>query len=296
MIIKSVGKILLRILGEDIRFKTIISIDDVPIFADAHHIEQILMNLATNARDAMPKGGTFSITLEKVNLDNEFITLHGYGCIGEYAMITITDTGKGMDANTKEKMFEPFFTTKEVGKGTGLGMAVVYGIVKQHDGYINVYSEPEIGTTFRIYLPLIKEAIKEDFADSNQIYPSGGEETILLAEDNQSFMNVATVILKEFGYNVITAFDGEDAINKFSKYKDSIKLLLFDVIMPKQNGKEAYDEIVKIKPDVKIIFLSGYTPDVIQQKVSMDIGATVISKPILPITLLSEVRKVLDNR
>jgi PAS domain S-box-containing protein len=290
MIVRNVGKILKRVLGEDVGFKAITPSGDVPIFADKNQLEQVLMNLATNARDAMPQGGTFTLVAGEIALDDEFVAVHGYGKTGEYAMITVADTGCGMDEQTRQKIFEPFFTTKEVGKGTGLGMAVVYGIVKQHDGYITAYSEPGKGTTFRIYLPRISSATRREERAQESIHPERGRgtETILLAEDDTALREVTVTILKEFGYSVITAVDGE--------HKDSIQLLLLDLIMPKMNGKEAYDEIVKIKPGCKIIFLSGYAPDMVRQRISIEKGIPVLSKPLSPRNLLKEVRTVLDEK
>lgn len=295
VIIRNVGKFLIRVLGEDVEFKTIVLEGEMPILADGNQIEQVLMNLATNARDAMPQGGKFIITAEKIELDDEFVAVHGYGRPGRYAMITVTDTGMGIDKETRLKVFEPFFTTKEVGKGTGLGLAVVYSIIKQHDGYINVYSEPGMGTTLKVYLPLVKSAVHREEVTEDRAYPAGGADTILLAEDDESLREMTQSILEEFGYTVITAFDGEDAVKKFMEHKDSIQLLLFDLVMPKKNGKEAYDKIMKIKPDSKIIFLSGYTPDVVRRKISIDNQVLVLSKPISPIDLLKKVRNILDD-
>ncbi len=296
MILRNVGNILTRVLGEDVAFKSVAPSGGMPIFADKNQIEQVLMNLATNARDAMPRGGAFTITLEELALDDEFVALHGYGKTGKYAMITAADTGSGMDEQTRQRIFEPFFTTKEVGKGTGLGMAVVYGIVKQHGGYINAYSEPGKGTTFRIYLPQVSSATRQVERAEDSIHPDRGSgvETILLAEDDAALREMTATVLEEFGYRVITAVDGEDAVKKFREHKDRIRLLLLDLIMPKKNGKEAYDEIVAIKPGCKTIFLSGYTPDMIRQRISIEEGIPVISKPISPRALLKEVRAVLD--
>jgi len=295
MIIRNVQKILQRVIGEDIEFKVLFHVEAVPILADRNHIEQVIMNLATNARDAMPKGGTFTITLERIELDDEFVTAHGYGKPGAYALISVTDTGTGMDEEIRQRIFEPFFTTKEVGKGTGLGLSVVYGIIKQHDGYINVYSEPGMGTTFKVYLPLIEAAASLEETAGDRVYPAGDGETILLAEDDAALRALSLLVLKQFGYQVITAVNGEDAVNKFREHADSIRLLLLDLIMPKQNGKEAYDEIVKIKPGIKIIFLSGYTPEVIRQKVSIEKGATLLSKPVSAKDLLTAVREALNK-
>ena len=229
-----------------------------------------------------------------MRLDEAFITIHGYGKPGIYGLITISDTGKGMDAVTREHIFEPFFTTKEVGKGTGLGLAIAYGIVKQHEGFINVYSEPGHGTSFKIYLPLISAGVEEEIKLVEE-RPRGGTETILLAEDDETVRTMTKAILEEFGYTVIAAVDGQDVVNKYKENKDRIKLLLFDIIMPKKTGKEAYDEIRAIQPDIKILFQSGYAPDLVRQKLLLEGKMPVVFKPVTPMMLLKQVRSVLDQ-
>ncbi|MBI3592703.1 MAG: response regulator [Nitrospirae bacterium] len=293
-IIKGIEKLLKRILREDIKFKAILADEDLTVMADSGQAEQILMNLTTNARDAMPAGGILTIGTELVNLDNEFIKTHGYGGIGKYALISVSDTGIGMDDNTRERIFEPFFTTKELGKGTGLGLAVVYGIIKQHNGYINVYSEHGKGTTFRIYLP----AIKSEFKEAEPAAPPAlkrGTETVLIAEDDAAIRKLTKDMLEGSGYKVIEAVDGEDAVHKFVEDKDKIELLILDVVMPKKNGKEAYEEIRKINPDIKAVFLSGYTADIIHKKGILEEGLNFISKPVSPDEFLRKLREVLDK-
>jgi CheY-like chemotaxis protein/two-component sensor histidine kinase len=294
-IVRKVEKFLKRVIGEDIECKTVLQDRPLMVLADAHQIEQVLMNFATNARDAMPTGGTFTITVGEVRLDDEYINAHGYGRPGTYALVTISDSGKGMDSETRLRIFEPFFTTKELGKGTGLGLAVVYGIVKQHEGYVNVYSEPGKGTTFRIYLPEISASVREGDETPEEEPPMRGTETILLAEDDKPVRNLVKTVLEEYGYKVIAAVDGEDAVNKYRENRDKIELLLFDLIMPKKTGKEAYDEIGKIKPDIKIIYSSGYAPDIIRQRALVHDQVTVAFKPLSPKDLLKKVRSVLDG-
>ena len=294
-VVRLVEKFLKRVIGEDIDYKTVLQEKPIPVLADSHHIEQVLMNLATNACDAMSNGGLFTITTEKVTLNQDFISAHGYGKPGEYAMITISDTGMGMDEETRKRIFEPFFTTKEVGKGTGLGLAVVYGIIKEHDGYINVYSEPSKGTTFRIYLPVIALELKKEAKVHQKEAYNQGTETILVVEDDASLRNLSKTVLTEFGYTVIEAVDGEDAVKKFMENKDRIHLILSDLIMPKMNGKEACEEMLKMKPDMKIIFMSGYAPDIIRKKVLLGEGSHMIFKPMSPHDLLKKIRNVLDN-
>lgn len=293
-IIKNVEKLLLRLIGEDVELK--VALDGEPIIrADAGQIEQVLMNLVTNAKDAMPKGGHLSISTKIANVDNGFVKRHEYGRPGIYVLLTVSDTGTGMDAATKEKIFEPFFTTKEVNKGTGLGLSIVYGIIKQHEGYINVYSEPGKGTTFRIYLPVIEksrgEALRTEKADA----PRGGTETILLAEDDAAVRQFVKTILEEFGYSVIEAIDGEDAIDKYMANKDSIKLLVLDVIMPKKNGKEVYDSIIAVKPGIKTLFTSGYNEEIIHTHGVIMEGLNFVSKPFIPTELLRTIRAILDK-
>ena len=294
-IIRKVSRFLLQIIGEDIDCKTILCEGAIPVLADLNHIEQILMNLAANARDAMPKGGAFTVATERIRLDEEFAARHGYGTPGLYALITVTDTGIGMDDETRQRIFEPFFTTKDVGKGTGLGMAVVYGIIKQHDGYINCSSKAGMGTTFRIYLPVIASASAVSDEEDAAKPPERGDETILLAEDNEALRNLTLSVLQEFGYTVIAVKDGEEAVKKYKENREHIRLLLFDLVMPKKNGKEAYDEIRAMTPDIKVIFVSGYAADILRQKELLDDNVALIYKPVLPSDLVKKVRSVLDN-
>jgi len=294
-LVRKVEKYLNRMIGEDIRINMTLSKSESNVLADSGQLEQVLMNLATNARDAMPKGGLLNIETSERGLDNGFIKEHGYGTPGGYAVLSVSDSGMGMDEQTRKRIFEPFFTTKEVGKGTGLGLAMVYGIIKQHDGYINVYSEPGKGTTFRIYLPVIAAAKSEEEKAPEVELPGIGGETILLAEDDKQLREFTAPFLQEFGYTVVVANDGEEAVKKFMENRESIQLLLFDLVMPKKSGKEAYEEIRAMKPDVKIIFLSGYTPDIIRQKGLIDEGMSIISKPVSPSDLLKKIRSVLDG-
>jgi PAS domain S-box-containing protein len=295
-IIKKVEKFLVRVIGEDVEVRMALEKTTLTLFADAGQLEQVFMNLATNARDAMPHGGSFTIETAIIELDNRYISLHGYGKKGTYALISATDTGVGMNEETRKKIFEPFFTTKEVGKGTGLGLAMVYGILKQHEGFINVYSEPGKGTTFKIYLPLIKTEAMEELRIIEAEYTKGGTETILLAEDDASVRKLTILVLEQMGYTVIVANDGEEAVTKFMENKDRIQLLLFDIIMPKMNGREAYEEIKKTKPDIPVIFASGYSPDMLRVKALVDDEAVLVYKPISPQSLLKKVREVLDRK
>jgi CheY-like chemotaxis protein len=294
-IIGKVEKFLVRVIGEDINCSLSLHNEPIVVHADPHQIEQVLMNLATNAKDAMAKGGDLIISTEQILVENDFVTIHGYGKPGRYALLTISDTGEGMDEETRQKIFDPFFTTKEVGKGTGLGLAVVYGIIKDHEGFINVYSEPGEGTTFRIYLPLISSDVRvEEIAPEKETL-ARGTETILLTEDDESVRGIISIVLKQEGYTVIEAEDGLDAVKKFMENRETIHLLLSELIMPKMNGIEAYDEMKSWRPDLKAIFASGYAPDFIRQKMSFESGVVLISKPILPYALLKKVRSILDE-
>jgi PAS domain S-box-containing protein len=293
-IIKNMGSLLLRVIGEDIELSTVLTETNLTIMADGSQIDQILMNLATNAQDAMPKGGSFIIRTDRVEINGEFIKTYGYGKLGVYALLSVEDTGTGMDEKTRERIFEPFFTTKEVGKGTGLGLSMVYGIVKQHDGYINVYSEPGRGTTFKILLPLVQSKV-EELRPDNFTKVKGGTETILIGEDDTQVRNLLKEVLSNAGYHIIEAVDGDDVIEVFHKNKENIHLLILDVIMPKKNGKEVYAEIKKIKSDMKVIFVSGYSADILHKKGILEVGLNFISKPVSPDELLTKLRDVLDN-
>lgn len=292
-IIKGMEKLLKRLLTEDIEFKAILAESDIIILADITQMDQVLMNLASNARDAMPKGGKLIIETRTVLLNLPNVQRIGLSKPGEYALITITDTGSGMGQQTKEKIFEPFFTTKEKGRGTGLGLSIVYGIIKQHNGTIQVDSEPGKGTVFKIFLPMVKT----ETVEIKPVHPviQGGTETILLAEDDKEVRNLVKEILSRHGYRVIETVDGEQAIQRFKEHQEAIDLLLLDVVMPKRNGKEVYEEIMTINPEIKCLFTSGYTGDVVFTKGIHKETVNFITKPILPNHLILKVREVLDK-
>lgn len=291
-IVRTSEMILKRLISEDIELKTILKKESLISKVDLVQIEQVLMNLATNARDAMPKGGKITISTEVAKIDDDFVNQYGYGAHGNYALIAFSDTGHGMDEITKKKIFEPFFTTKEVGRGTGLGLATVYSIIKQHNGYINVRSEIGKGTMFEIYLPILEQAIAVKKSMDAEL-PKGGTETVLLAEDDERVRLTTQILLSESGYKVIEAANGKDAINKFIESKDKINLLIFDLIMPEKSGKDVYDEIKKIKPDIKILFMSGHSED--KRKGLLEEGFDFMSKPFQTHELLRKVREVLDK-
>ena len=297
-IVEKVKNLLLRVIGEDIELATVITGEDTTVRVDSSQIEQVLINLSANARDAMPEGGHLTIETQLVEMDNEYIKAHGYGKPGGYVLLSVADTGMGMGEKTRAQIFEPFFTTKEVGKGTGLGLSTVYGIVKQHDGYINCYSEPDKGTTFKIYLPLIKTHNKTATPYSTPgtaQFTAGGRETILVAEDDTAVRNLTRDVLEQSGYTVIEAVDGEDALRLFKDHAGKIKMLILDVIMPKMNGREAYTACVEIKPEIKALFMSGYTANIIHKKGLLEAGFNFILKPVSPSEMLKIVRKILDT-
>jgi CheY-like chemotaxis protein len=292
--IKETKTILSRIIGENIEILIVLKDDDLIVMADSSQLELVLINLATNAMDAMQDGGSLIIRTERVELDNKFIKTHGYGKPGPYAFLSIEDSGQGIDEETRARIFEPFFTTKEVGKGTGLGLSIVFGIIRQHDGYINLSSEPGRGTTFNLYLPLIKSTVKEE---KETIFPTSkkGTETILLTEDDVLVRELIREVLTGAGYIVVDAKDGEDALRVFNENKKNIQLLILDVVMPKKNGKEVYEKIKATNPDIKAIFISGYDANIFYKKGILEEGFNFIQKPVLPDELLKKVREVLDK-
>jgi PAS domain S-box-containing protein len=294
-LVQELEKMLGRFVPEDIDFRTTVSDKDLIVMADKGQIGQVLMNLVTNAKDAMPKGGALAIDVFPDIIDEKFVLSHGFGEPGKYACISVTDTGHGMDGDTCKKIFEPFFTTKEVGKGTGLGMSIVYGIIRQHNGYITASSEQEKGTTFKIYLPLIAGE-KEGIHDVRRPEPApGGTETILVAEDDETIRDLLGRILENAGYTVITAVDGQDALDRFIEHQEAVNILVTDVVMPKMDGKRLFEEIRKVWPDMKVLFLSGYTKDLAIERGIREEEFNYMPKPVMPSDLLKKVREILDR-
>lgn len=288
-------KMLRRLIPEDVDFSTQLFDKPLIVMADGGQLEQVLMNLVTNAKDAMPKGGKLTIGLSPVEMRERFEHAHGMGKPGKYACISITDTGHGMDAETREKIFEPFFTTKEVGKGTGLGMAIIYGIICQHNGYVTVASEPETGTTFQIYLPLMETDERSINESKQEELPAGGTETVLLAEDDPAVRDLHSMMLEEAGYTVIGALDGSDALDKFFSHEMKVDILVSDVIMPKLDGKRLIEKIREVRPEMKVLFMSGYTKDLFVQRGILDKEFNFLSKPVSANELLKAVRDILDQ-
>lgn len=293
--IRTVEKLLLRIIGEDINLKCNFADSDLVVIIDVGQLEQVLMNLATNARDAMPKGGTLTIDTRMAAMDEAFIKEHGYGEEGTYALVVLSDTGAGMDEKTRVRIFEPFFTTKEMGRGTGLGLAMVYGVVKQNNGFIDCLSEPGKGSSFLIYLPL-SEVIIEKVKKIGPAIMARGTETILAAEDDEILRSLYQTVLQELGYTVIVVSNGEEAVERFIENRDSVDLLILDMVMPKKNGMETYEEIQQIRPGIKTLFVSGYTADILQHKGELSKDVPLIMKPISPDELVKNVRELLDSR
>jgi signal transduction histidine kinase/CheY-like chemotaxis protein/HPt (histidine-containing phosphotransfer) domain-containing protein len=293
--VKDVGRMLERLIGEHIEQKTFYAGGDLFVVADRSQIEQLLINLATNARDAMKGGGVLTIQTDRREFDEEFVRMHGFGKPGSYAVISVSDTGEGMSSEVREKIFEPFYTTKDVDKGTGLGLSIVYGIIKQHGGYVDVYSERGKGTSFAVYLPLAKNIPPVRTVEQPDMAQLKGSETILLAEDESKLRTATKKILTRYGYTVLEAVDGEDAIEKFRSHSESIQLLIFDVMMPLKNGREAYEQIRLERPDVKIIFMSGYSDNVLPAGVVVEEGFPILVKPVVPRDLMLKIREVIEG-
>lgn len=291
-IVRHSGKLFSKLVREDMEISMNLATANPVVLADEVQLEQVLLNLVANARDALPKGGRIMIATDTLWFDEKYVAAHGFGRVGPYAVLTVSDTGTGMDEKTRARIFEPFFTTKEVGKGTGLGLSIVYGIVKQHNGHINVYSEPGAGTTFRIYLPAVEGVVDPgETADSD--LPPTGRGTVLVAEDEESVRTLTRTILTEFGYRVIEAENGIEAVVKFRENVDRIDAVLLDVIMPRMNGREAREEILKTRPDAKILFMSGYTGDILGQQGLIAGETGLIQKPLKPRDLLLKLGKLL---
>jgi PAS domain S-box-containing protein len=292
-VITDLMKLVSKVVGEHFEIRTFLAKDLPTICADVGQIEQVIMNLVLNARDAMPGGGQILLETDLVDLDAEYVRYHPYMKVGSHVVLTVSDTGVGMDQKTQERVFEPFFTTKGQEKGTGLGLAMVYGIVKQHNGFIHLYSEPEKGTTFKIYFPPV-EAAPDVIVSSKPSEIRGGTETILLADDDESVRMLVDRTLKDLGYTVLVASNGEDAVTVFRENRERISLALLDVVMPLKGGKKAYEEMHNVRADLKVIFLSGYTANAVHESFILIAGIPFLSKPFGPGALARKVREVLD--
>jgi PAS domain S-box-containing protein len=293
--LRDIGKMLERLIGEDIELNVVTDPGLWNVKADPGQIDQVIMNLSINARDAMPKGGKLTIETSNVDLRADYFRDHGVEELpGPYVMLAVSDTGLGIDKKTESHIFEPFFTTKEKGKGTGLGLSTVYGIIKQSGGYIWVYSEPGQGSTFKVYLPKW-----EGDSDSGKkgLKPIGevrGSETVLIVEDDDMLRNLAKKILHLYGYMGLEARDGNDALRVSEEYKGSIQLMVTDVVMPEMSGRELADRIQPLRPEMKILYMSGYTDNAIVHHQVLDPHLAFLQKPFTPEGLAGKVREVLD--
>jgi CheY-like chemotaxis protein len=286
-----------RSLGEDHRFELTLAPEAGEIRADRGQLEQVLVNLILNARDAMTTSGRVTIATAVAELDESYAHRHdGIGIpLGEYVRLSVSDTGVGMDRETQARIFEPFFTTKPVGQGTGLGLSTVYGIVKQSDGFVWVYSEPGVGTTFKVYLPRVGSELAR--ADERERAPAaeGGSETILIVEDEELVRSLASRALREHGYIVIEARHGGEAMRQLQNRSSGIDLVITDVVMPEMGGRELGRRLKLMRPSLPVLFMSGYTGEDVIQRGLMDADAPFQQKPFAPDGLARKVRAMLDD-
>ena len=289
-IVRGIDKLLRPLMGEDIELRTVLAASALTVMADSGQIEQVLMNLASNARDAMPQGGRVTIKTSLADIDPDEA---GGQRGGRSVLLSVTDTGTGMDKETQKRIFDPFFTTKEQGRGTGLGLAMAYGIVRQHQGTIQVSSKPGSGTTFTIALPYHAAAPNPERPAVAPL--PGGNETVLLVEDEAVVRRLLKLVLEYAGYAVVEAADGEEGFARFLEHQGVIRLVLTDVIMPKKNGRELYESISAVRPGIKALFMSGYSAEIMQSRGIPDQGTHYLPKPVAPDTLLRKIRTMLDE-
>ena len=295
-LVAELEKLLRRLIGEDVELRTALAPDLGAVKADPGQLEQVIANLAVNARDAMPTGGRLTIETSNVVLGDSYAEQHFPVQPGSYVLLAVSDTGTGMDAETKSRIFEPFFTTKEKGKGTGLGLAMVYGVVKQSGGYIWVYSEPGQGTAFKIYLPRVREAPEPARPRPAATAPQRGSETVLLVEDDEMVRQLTRRTLASRGYTVLAAAEGHDALRLVEGHQGRVDLLITDVVMPGMSGREVAQRVTAVRPAIKVLYLSGYTDDAIVRHGVLDPGVAFLQKPFTPDTFTRKVREVLDER
>jgi PAS domain S-box-containing protein len=294
-VVQTLDKMLHRLIGEDVKLELALASALGAVRADPGQLEQVILNLAVNSRDAMPSGGKLTLETANVELDDAYVREHTGATSGRFVMLAVSDTGIGMDAETRAHIFEPFFTTKELGKGTGLGLATVYGIVKQSGGYVWVYSEPGRGTTFKIYLPQVDE-LPDSASLPAPVQPVvGGRETVLLAEDDPSVRAVVSDVLTQKGYRVLRAPDGQAALEMARSHPAEIQLLVTDIVMPGMTGRELAEAVVAERPGVRVLYMSGYTDDAIVRHGVLEEGMPYLQKPFSPRALASKVREVLDR-
>jgi CheY-like chemotaxis protein len=293
--VRQVEKLLRRTIPRMIDIELHLASELSIIHADATQIEQVIMNLSINARDAMPEGGKLTLRTDKVTLDEAYCRAHLEAVPGDYVLLSISDTGFGMDEKTLEHIFEPFFTTKDSGKGTGLGLAMVHGIVKNHGGYIMCFSEHKEGTIFNIYFPVVKEVHIRVPEQQDRVEVGGGTEKILLVDDEKSIREVAQDMLRRFGYSVLTAPDGETALEIYRKKKEAISLIILDLIMPGMSGHRCLEKILDINPKQKVIMASGYSVNGPMEEAFEKGAKGYLQKPYELGPMLSAVREVLDR-
>jgi signal transduction histidine kinase/ActR/RegA family two-component response regulator len=286
-----------RILGEDVSLQLKYSQSPATVEADAGMMEQVLLNLAVNARDAMPRGGQLGVRISIVEVNEDHVRRHPDARVGTFVCVSKSDTGCGIPPENLPRIFEPFFTTKEIGKGTGLGLATVYGIVKQHQGWIEVESTVGKGSVFRIYVPFIGAEQPEAEKPATQITIRGGTETILLVEDEKPVRELVARILQKYGYKILQAGNGIEAVEVWRQNMDRIDLLLTDLVMPdNMNGRELAETLWKEKPDLKVIFTSGYSADIVGKDFKLESNLNFLQKPYQPQTLALAVRRCLDEK
>jgi two-component system, cell cycle sensor histidine kinase and response regulator CckA len=292
-VVANIEKMLRRLIGEDVELVTMLEPQLANIKADPNHIEQILLNLAVNARDAMPEGGKLMIETANVYLDESYASQHISVEAGRYVMLAVSDTGIGMNKQTQSQIFEPFFTTKEKGKGTGLGLSTVYGIVKQSEGNIWVYSEPGHGTIFKVYLPQCDESIDLSYSDEALGKAAGGSETVLLVEDEEAVRKLTRKILEENGYRVLEATHAGEAVTISNRHEGAIHVMITDMVMPHTNGHNLAEQVGAMRPEMKLLYMSGYTENRVIDQILMNPAIAFLEKPFSVDGLLNKVRNVL---
>jgi len=292
-VVSDMDKMLRRLIGEDVELTTVLDPGLATLSGDPDQLAQIVMNLAVNARDAMPGGGRLTIETSNASLDQGYVALHPLARPGPYVMLAISDTGAGMDAETQAHIFEPFFTTKPVGEGTGLGLSTVYGIVKQSDGYISVYSEVGVGTTFKIYFPRVEEGAAAVAARGHAPTPPSSE-TVLLVEDDDALRGVLRETLEGNGYTVLAARDGAEALRLSDAHAGHIHAVVTDMVMPGLTGRSTAEAIARTRPDTKILYISGYSREAVMGKGDLSRDAAFLSKPFTLDGLLRRLRELLD--
>jgi nitrogen-specific signal transduction histidine kinase/ActR/RegA family two-component response regulator len=296
-IVGNMTDLLGRLLGEDVSLQLNYCPSPAMVEADAGMMEQVLLNLAVNARDAMPKGGRLGVRIAIVEVNEAHVQNHPEARIGRFVCVSKTDTGCGISPENLQRIFEPFFTTKEVGKGTGLGLATVYGIVKQHQGWIEVESTVGKGTTFRIYIPYTGSEHVETEKPTTQITIRGGSETILLVEDEKPVRDLVSRVLQKYGYKILTADNGVEALKVWNQHQGDISLLFTDLVMPdNMNGRELAEKLWIERPGLKVIFTSGYSADIVGKDFKLEPELNFLQKPYQPQTLALTVRRCLDDK